>query len=100
VPPNKKLDFAPRKFLATIGVGRKIAAFSKKQTIFTQGDAADAVFYIQQDKVRLTVVSQIGKEATLGILSEGEFFGRRWFGWPVLPHGVRNRNDGLRTSEN
>jgi CRP/FNR family transcriptional regulator, cyclic AMP receptor protein len=50
-------------------------AFPKKQTIFTQGDAADAVFYIQEGKVRLTVVSQIGKEATLGILSEGEFFG-------------------------
>jgi CRP-like cAMP-binding protein len=43
--------------------------------IFTQGDAADAVFYIQEGKVRLTVVSEIGKEATLGILSEGEFFG-------------------------
>jgi len=49
--------------------------FPKKQAIFSQGDAADAVFYIQGGKVRLTVVSQIGKEATLGILSEGEFFG-------------------------
>lgn len=50
-------------------------AFPKKQTIFAQGDAADAVFYIQEGRVRLTVVSKIGKEATLGILSEGEFFG-------------------------
>ena len=50
-------------------------AFSKKQTIYAQGDAADAVFYIQEGKVRLTVVSKIGKEATLGILSEGQFFG-------------------------
>jgi CRP/FNR family cyclic AMP-dependent transcriptional regulator len=74
-PTRKKSDFDPRKFLATIGEGRKVVAFPTKQTIFTQGDAADAVFYIQQGKVRLTVVSQIGKEATLGILSEGEFFG-------------------------
>jgi len=64
-----------KKFFATIGEGRRVVAFSKKQTIFTQGDAADAVFYIQEGKVRLTVVSKIGKEATLGILSEGEFFG-------------------------
>jgi CRP/FNR family transcriptional regulator, cyclic AMP receptor protein len=49
--------------------------FPKKQTIFRQGDAADAIFYIQKGKVRLTVVSKIGKEATLGILNEGEFFG-------------------------
>jgi CRP/FNR family cyclic AMP-dependent transcriptional regulator len=72
---KKKADFDPRKFLATIGEGRKVVAFLKKQTIFTQGDEADAVFYIQEGKIRLTVVSKIGKEATLGILSEGEFFG-------------------------
>jgi CRP/FNR family transcriptional regulator, cyclic AMP receptor protein len=75
VSTKKKNDFDPRKFLATIGEGRKVVPFSKKQTIFTQGDEADAVFYIQEGKVRLTVVSKIGKEATLGILSEGEFFG-------------------------
>src|SRR5580704_2187227 len=74
-PAKKKGDFDPRKFLATIGEGRKVVAFPKKQTIFAQGDAADAVFYIQQGKVRLTVVSETGKEATLGVLSEGEFFG-------------------------
>ncbi len=68
-------DFDPRKFLATIGEGRKIAAFPKKQAIFSQGDAADAVFYVQKGKVRLSVVSKIGKEATLGILNAGEFFG-------------------------
>ena len=87
VPPRKKpsmasttlakgnCDLDPRKFLATIGKGRKVVAFLKKQTIFTQGDAAGAVFYIQEGKVRHTVVSKFGKEATLGILSEGEFFG-------------------------
>jgi CRP/FNR family cyclic AMP-dependent transcriptional regulator len=75
VPAKKERDFDPKKFLATIGEGRKVVVFPKKQTIFTQGDAADAIFYIQKGKVRLTVVSKIGKEATLGILNEGEFFG-------------------------
>jgi CRP-like cAMP-binding protein len=75
VPAKKERDFDPKKFLATIGEGRKVVAVPKKQTIFTQGDAADAIFYIQKGKVRLTVVSKIGKEATLGILNEGEFFG-------------------------
>jgi CRP-like cAMP-binding protein len=72
---KKRRDFDPNAFLATIGVGRKFVLFPKKQTIFAQGDPSDAVFYIQQGKVRLAVVSKIGKEATLGILSEGEFFG-------------------------
>jgi len=49
--------------------------FAKKQTFFTQGDAADAVFYLQTGKVKLTVVSKTGKEATIGILGEGDFFG-------------------------
>jgi CRP/FNR family cyclic AMP-dependent transcriptional regulator len=75
VPAKNKRDFDPKKFLATIGEGRKVVVFPKKQTIFTQGDAADAIFYIQKGKVRLTVVSKIGKEATLGILNAGEFFG-------------------------
>jgi CRP/FNR family transcriptional regulator, cyclic AMP receptor protein len=71
----KKRDFDPQEFLATIGAGRKVVTFPKKQTIFAQGDAADSVFYVQQGKVRLSVVSKIGKEASLGILSEGDFFG-------------------------
>jgi len=72
---RKTRDFDPMKFLATIGEGRTVVTVPKKQTIFSQGDAADAVFYIQEGKVRLTVVSKNGKEATLGILNEGEFFG-------------------------
>jgi len=75
-PPNKKgRDFDPNTFLATIGEGRKNLAVSKKQVIFAQGDAADAVFYIQKGRVKLTVVSKIGREATIGILGEGKFFG-------------------------
>jgi CRP-like cAMP-binding protein len=57
VPAKKKRDFDPRKFLATIGEGRKVVAFAEKQKIFGQGDAANAVFYIQKGKVTLTVVS-------------------------------------------
>ena len=69
----KKFD--PKTFLSTIDGGRKITAFLKKQTIFVQGDSADAVFYILKGKVKLTVVSKTGKEATIGILNEGDFFG-------------------------
>ena len=68
-------DFNPHSFLTSTGVGRRILSFSKKEAIFTQGDKADAVFYIQKGKVRLTVVSATGKEATIGLLSEGNFFG-------------------------
>jgi CRP/FNR family transcriptional regulator, cyclic AMP receptor protein len=76
VAASKKLTkFDTKKFLSTINGGRKILDFPKKETIFAQGDSSDAVFYIHQGKVRLTVVSEIGKEATIGILNEGDFFG-------------------------
>src|SRR6266567_1419652 len=72
---RKNREFDPNTFLAMIGDARKILAVPKKQTSFTQGDEADAVFYVQKGKVKLTVVSKTGKEATIGILSEGNFFG-------------------------
>ena len=72
---KKAREFDPNKFLATIREGRRILAIARKQAIFTQGDVADAVFYIQKGRVRLTVVSKAGKEATIAILREGEFFG-------------------------
>src|SRR5579864_4392300 len=72
---KKHCAFDPDRFLATIGQGRKSLVVARKKRIFSQGDAADAVFYIQKGKVRLTVVSQAGKEATIGILSEENFFG-------------------------
>ncbi len=72
---QKTRGFNPDTFLATMGDGRKILSVEKKQTIFAQGDAADAVFYVQTGKVRLTVVSKIGKEATIALVSEGNFFG-------------------------
>ena len=75
MPAKSNRDFEPKKFLATIGEGRQTVAFPKRETIFAQGDAADAVFYIQEGKVQLSVVSKAGKEATLGILNDGQFFG-------------------------
>src|SRR5277367_1797198 len=76
IPVGKsELEFDPNTFLATIGAGRKIVEGLKKQRIYTQGDRADAVFYVQKGKVRLTVVPKVGKEATIGIVSERNFFG-------------------------
>ncbi|MGH7782654.1 MAG: Crp/Fnr family transcriptional regulator, partial [Candidatus Binatia bacterium] len=72
---RKKREFDPALFLATIGKGRTTLTVPKKRAIFTQGDRADAVFYLQKGKVKLTVVSKAGKEATLGILNQGNFFG-------------------------
>jgi len=72
---KRRPNLDPAKSLAATGVGRKVVVFPEKQTVFTQGDAADSIFYIQEGKVRLTVLSKTGKEATLGILSQGEFFG-------------------------
>src|SRR5271165_1033785 len=85
VPRGRDLD--PQSFLAKIGMGKKDAVFPKKQTVFAQGDVADSVFYIQKGKVRLTVVSKIGKEATIGILSEGSFFGEGALAGQVLRMG-------------
>src|SRR5437868_7609275 len=72
---NKSLEFSPKDFLATIGTGRKLVSVAKKCAIISQGDKADAVFYDQKGRVRLSVVSKSGKEATIGIVHEGEFIG-------------------------
>jgi CRP/FNR family transcriptional regulator, cyclic AMP receptor protein len=67
--------FDPRSFLAKIGDGRTISKYRKDQVVFSQGDTADAVFYIQRGKVKLTVVSEQGKEAVVAILGADEFCG-------------------------
>jgi CRP/FNR family transcriptional regulator, cyclic AMP receptor protein len=72
---KKRGKFNPQIFLSTIDRGRKVEAFPRKQTIFAQGDPSDAVFYIQKGKVKLSVVARNGKEATIGILNEGDFLG-------------------------
>jgi CRP/FNR family transcriptional regulator, cyclic AMP receptor protein len=80
-------EFDPNVFLATIGEGRKIVAVPKNQSIFTQGERADAVFYVQRGRVRLTVVSKAGKEATIGIVGEGNFFGEGTLAGQLLRMG-------------
>jgi CRP/FNR family transcriptional regulator, cyclic AMP receptor protein len=83
VTTARKNDFNPRAFLSTVGKGREMVSFGKKSTIFAQGDATDGLFFIQEGKVQLSVVSEAGKEATLGILSEGDFFGEGGLGGQV-----------------
>jgi CRP/FNR family transcriptional regulator, cyclic AMP receptor protein len=68
-------SFDPQIFLAKVGVGKSILKYNKDQNVFTQGDAADAVFYIQKGKIKVTVLSDQGKEAIVGILETGQFFG-------------------------
>ena len=72
---KKRRRFNPQTFLSTIDGGRKKLTLPKKQKVFSQGDSADSVFYIQKGKVKLSVVAKGGKEATIGILNEGDFFG-------------------------
>ena len=72
---KKKREFDPNRFLAIIGEGRSSILVPEKRAIYAQGAAANAVFYIRKGAVRLTVVSTDGKEATLGILNPGDFFG-------------------------
>jgi CRP/FNR family cyclic AMP-dependent transcriptional regulator len=70
-----KLVFDPKVFLARAATGRTVEAYQKNGNVFSQGDQADAIFYIQKGKVKLTVVSQQGKEAVVAILGAGDFFG-------------------------
>src|ERR1700674_6019893 len=70
-----KVTFDPKTFLAKVGEGKTISKYRKDQIVFSQGEPADAVFYIQQGKVKLTVVSEQGKEAVVAILGPGHFFG-------------------------
>jgi len=67
--------FDPKAFLAMVGEGRSIGRYRKGQLVFSQEDPADAVFYIQSGKVKVTVVSEHGKEAVVAILEADEFFG-------------------------
>jgi CRP-like cAMP-binding protein len=72
---KRRRNFDLQIFLSTIDGGRTIVTLSTKQMFFVQGDSADAVFYIQKGRVRLSVLSKSGKEAAIGILNEGDFFG-------------------------
>ncbi|MGH9829915.1 MAG: Crp/Fnr family transcriptional regulator, partial [Blastocatellia bacterium] len=72
---KRQPSFDPKAFLALVGDGRSIREYRKDQIVFAQGDGADAVFYIQRGKVKITVVSKQGKEAIVAILETNDFFG-------------------------
>jgi len=78
--PSPKAVFDVKLFLETNGLGRKIAKFRRKETVFSQGDPANSVIYIQEGGVKLMVVNRAGKEAVVEILGPGDFFGVRSFG--------------------
>jgi len=71
----KRRSFNPKTFLAKVGEGRSIRTYRKNELVFSQGDPADEVFYIQKGKVKVTVISEQGKEAVVAILEDDEFFG-------------------------
>jgi CRP/FNR family transcriptional regulator, cyclic AMP receptor protein len=75
VKKRSKASFDPKIFLAKVGEGKTISQYRKDQIIFSQGQVADAVFYIQQGRIKLTVVSEQGREAVVAILGPGHFFG-------------------------
>src|ERR1700737_629558 len=70
-----ELPFDPQAFLANANGGRKIFTYKQNQIVFSQGEPADSVFYVQRGKVKLTVVSEQGKEAVVAILGRGDFCG-------------------------
>jgi CRP/FNR family cyclic AMP-dependent transcriptional regulator len=72
-PANNEFD--PKAFLARVGAGKTVLTIKKNEHVFAQGAVADAVFYIQKGRVKLTVLSEQGKEAVVGILEPGQFFG-------------------------
>ena len=72
---KRRPSFDPKSFLAKVGEGRSIGEYRKDQIVFSQGDPADAVFYIQRGKVKVTVVSEQGKEAVVAMLGTNDFFG-------------------------
>jgi CRP-like cAMP-binding protein len=82
----EKPAFDASAFLTSAGLGRRIVQLAPKQTFFAQGDPADAVYYLQKGRARLTVVSTVGKEATITLLAAGEFIGEESL---AAPAGLR-----------
>ena len=76
--------FEAKDFLAKVGAGKIIRNFQKNETVFLQGDAADTVYYIQRGKIKVTVISKHEKEAVVGILGPGQFFGEGCMNGHVL----------------
>jgi CRP/FNR family transcriptional regulator, cyclic AMP receptor protein len=77
---KRQLSFDPKSFLAMVGEGRSIGGYRTDDIVFSQGDPADAVFYIESGEVKVTVVSEQGKEAVIAILGPNDFFGEGCLG--------------------
>jgi CRP/FNR family transcriptional regulator, cyclic AMP receptor protein len=85
-PSNGDTVFDPEAFLARAGLGRHVVNLKKNETAYAQGDLADTIFYVQTGRVRVTVISANGKEATLALVAAGEFLGEDCM---VLAHPLR-----------
>ena len=72
---SEKSAFDAQAFLTSAGLGRRIVQLAPKETFFSQGDPADSIFYLQNGRAKVTIVSQAGKEATITLLSAGDFVG-------------------------
>ena len=93
---KRQPSFNPKTFLAHVGEGRSIGRYRKDQIVFSQGEPADAVFYIQRGKVKVTVVSEQGKEAVVAMLGTNEFFGEGCLGRADAAHSDGRDHDGIR----
>jgi len=82
---TKKDGFDPQEFLAKVGMGKTILTYRKNQVVFSQGDAADTIFYIQTGRIKIVVISEQGKEAVVGILEPSHFFGEGC----IIGHALR-----------
>ena len=82
----KITDPGPAKYLATVGPGRRLVQYKPKEHLFTQGSPADAVFYVLAGRAKLTIVSKSGKEATVTLLTEGDFVGQESLAGPKESH--------------
>src|SRR5258705_4101251 len=87
--------FDPKEFLAKVGEGKTIVEFGKDQVVFAQGDAANTVFYIQKGRVKVVVISDQGKEAVVGILGSGQFFGEGCMNGHSLRIPTANAMEGI-----
>ena len=97
---KQKLPFDPKVFLAKVNGGRTISDYRKNQIVYSQGDPADSVFYIQKGKVKITVLSEQGKEAVVAVLGTGDFFGEGCLAGQTLRLANSGRSDGMRDRAN
>src|SRR5258708_36074074 len=86
--PKKKSAFDVQVFLESVGASRRVAKFQRNETVFSQGEAADSVMYVQKGGVKFTVVNESGKEAVIAIFGPGDFFGEGGMAGQTLRMGT------------